>query len=132
MIEQISEGIQLSGMSPEVRLVADAAGFVRVICPPEAGLRWLLAAIDEVRTLTGRTRGLRILADLSHVETPPGATEQLLVGEHAARQLAHVERLASVVAVGTRSGLSEGVARKLRLNLKVFTSDAEAVRWLTE
>jgi hypothetical protein len=119
-------------LSPEVLLVPDDAGFVRVTCPPEVSLRWLLAAIDQVRAATERARGLRILVDLSAVASPPGRTEQLLVGEHVARQLAHVEKLASLVAPGTRSGLSEAVARRLRLNLRVFTSQAEAIGWLCE
>ncbi len=110
--------------------MVDPAGFLRLSCPATVDLRWLLGAIDQVHELTLRRPGTRVLADLSAVATPPGMTEQLLVGEHAARQLRHLHKLASLVAVGTRSGLSEQVARRLRLNLRVFTEESEALRWL--
>ncbi|MBK6006616.1 hypothetical protein JJB11_10975 [Ramlibacter ginsenosidimutans] len=113
-------------------ITADAAGFLRVSCPATADLRWLLAAIDELHHMTVRRPGIRLLADLSAVIAPPGMTEQLLVGEHAARRLGHLTKVASLVASGTRSGLSEGVARKLRLSLRVFTIEAEAIRWLRD
>lgn len=113
-------------------ITADAVGFLRVSCPATVNLRWLLAAIDELHQLTVRRRGARVLADLSAVIAPPGMTEQLLVGEHAARRLGHLAKVASLVASGTRSGLSEGVARKLRLNLQVFTVEVEAIRWLRD
>jgi hypothetical protein len=54
------------------------------------------------------------------------------IGEAAAHQLKHLDRLASIVPAGQITRTSEKVARKQGLQLRVFTSMTEAIRWLCE
>jgi hypothetical protein len=54
------------------------------------------------------------------------------IGEAAAKQLKHVERLASIVPADQITRTSEKVAVKQGLQLRVFTSMTEAIRWLLE
>jgi hypothetical protein len=52
------------------------------------------------------------------------------VGEEAARQLQHLQRIASLVPPDRLTRASEKTARRSGLNLTVFTSEEEAVAWL--
>lgn len=121
----------MSEAHPSLLLVPDRLGFLRATAPRGVSLRWLLGAIDDVRRASAQGNGARLLADLRDVD-PPSPVEQAIFGEHAARELPHIERLASLVAHGTRTGYSERVARALHLNVQTFTSEAEAIAWLTE
>ena len=129
--ERKEENRPMAAPIPTVTVLADPAGFLRASAPAGASLRWLLAAIDELRQATiGRTAA-KLLVDLRAVNPPPSAVEQSIIGEHVAHQLAHLHKLASLVAEGTRTGMSERVARSLHLDLHVFTSEPDAIRWLT-
>jgi hypothetical protein len=120
----------MSVPSPAVMLIEDPGGFLRAAAPADATFRWMLAAIDEVAIKTASRRALRLLFDLSAIVPAPSVVAQTILGEHVARQLGHAEKVASLVAEGTRTGLSERVAQGLGLRLRVFTSETEAVDWL--
>ena len=59
-------------------------------------------------------------------------SDQILVGERAARHLHFVKKLASIVAEGEISRNSERAAISKGLQLRVFTSDTSAIAWLLE
>jgi hypothetical protein len=108
---------------------ADTHLWVRVRGSPT--LQDLLSLVDEVAAVT-RERGIgRVLFDLTFVEESPDEEGQAALGAHAARQLAHLERIASVVPPDKRTGRSERAARDAGADLSVFTDEREAVAWLT-
>lgn len=74
----------------------------------------------------------RVLVDLLDVENNFKFTDHFQIGEAAAKHLKHLERLASIVPASQITRTSEKVARKQGLQLRVFTSMTEAIRWLCE
>ena len=74
----------------------------------------------------------RVLVDLLDVENNFKFTDHFQIGEAAAKQLKHLERLASIVPASQITRTSEKVALKQGLQLRVFTSMTEAIRWLSE
>ena len=73
----------------------------------------------------------RVLFDLRGIRTLTTFTEHYAIGEEAARQLAHLHRIASVVDPDRITHASEKTARRSGINLTVFTDEAEAIAWLT-
>ena len=121
----------MSAPIPAVVLAEDTRGFATAAAPPNVTFRWMLAAVDDVARATNGRRALRLLLDVSAVVPAPSMVAQTILGEHLARQFAHAQKVASLVAEGTKTGFSERVAQSLGLRFKVFTSEAEAVAWLT-
>jgi stage II sporulation SpoAA-like protein len=74
----------------------------------------------------------RVLVDLLEVDNDFKFTDHFQIGEAAARELKHLERLASIVPEDQITHTSEKVAQKKGLQLRVFTSMTEAIRWLSE
>jgi hypothetical protein len=125
-------GERVSALPPELVLETDARGFLRATVPDAVSLQWLLAAVDRVEAVTRQVPHSRVLLDLSQVlQAPGGLVEQTIVGEHIARHLAHCDKVASFVAQGTRSGITEQVAQRLNLALRVFVDEGPAIAWLT-
>jgi len=110
--------------------IDERGGVLFAAAPADATLRWFLAALDELSQSTRSRPAPRILVDLRAVNPVPGMVEQTIVGEHLAQKLLHAHRVATLVAEGTKTGYSERVARRLGLELRVFTSETEAVEWL--
>ena len=110
--------------------IDERGGVLFVRAPTDATLRWLLAALDELSQSTKKRPVLGILVDLRVVSPVPGMVEQAIFGEHLAQKLLHARRVATLVAEGGKTGYSERVARRLGLELKVFTSETEALEWL--
>lgn len=80
-----------------------------------------------------RRRGdRRVLVDLLDVANDFKFTDHFQIGEAAAKHLKHLERLASVVPENQITRTSEKVAVKQGLQLRVFTSVTDAIRWLTQ
>jgi hypothetical protein len=122
----------VSALPPSLVVDIDARGFVRATVPDAVSLQWLLVAVDHVEAVTRQRPHSRVLLDLSQVLRPPGGVvEQTIVGEHIARHLAHCHKVASFVAQDTRSGITEQVAQRLNLPLRVFVDEDEAIAWLT-
>ena len=72
----------------------------------------------------------RLMFDLRGVRSLVGAGEHRSVGAQVVRHLSHLERVASVVPPDRMTGESERVARASGVNLRVFTTEAEAIAWL--
>lgn len=105
--------------------------FFRVTPPPGADLRFMLADIDHGKQELAKIRATRVLVDLSGLQRPPGDVENVLLSQHSAEQFGGgLERIAIVLA--QKTGRGEAIARRMGLNMMVFTSEAEAVAWLQE
>ena len=74
----------------------------------------------------------RLLVDLLDVVGNFGPRQQQDLGRLAARHLAHLEKVASLVPPDKITRLSEAAAQARGLQLKVFTNITEAVGWLLE
>jgi hypothetical protein len=97
------------------------------------------ASIDEMVSLVGvlaeRTRhegDTRVLVDLRGVDTVFKFTDHFHLGEEVARQLRHLEKLASVVPADRITHTSEKVAARQGFPLQVFTDIDEAAAWLAQ
>ena len=72
----------------------------------------------------------RVLFDLRGVRTLTSFTDHYAVGEEAARQLGHLQRIASLVPPDRVTRASEKTAQQAGANLRVFTDEGEALAWL--
>lgn len=98
----------------------------------EPSLDELLALIRRMgeETMAWPTR--RVLFDLRGVRSLTSFTDHYAIGEETARQLSHLQRIASIVDPDRITRASEKTARQSGANLSVFTTEAEAIAWLTE
>ena len=93
-------------------------------------LEQVLPALDAIATAT---RGdALLLVDMRGIDTLLAFTDQFALGQAAAEKLRHLRRVASVVAPDRLTRNSERPARKQGMDLRVFTSEAEALVWLLE
>lgn len=76
----------------------------------------------------GQDRGM---IDLRGVRSLHLFTEHYAVGEAVGRHLGHMRRIASVVPGDRLSRASEKTAQHAGVNLMVFTSEGEAMQWLS-
>lgn len=89
--------------------------------------------MDFIGRIADESRGWEqqlLLVDLREVSTIRTFTEQFSIGEEAGRRLRHLRRIASVVPQDRITRTSEKAARHTGVELKVFTSEPEAVQWL--
>ncbi|MGC1175915.1 STAS/SEC14 domain-containing protein [Polaromonas sp.] len=87
-----------------------------------------------VEVLAEQSRGWqdeRALCDLRSVRTLKSFTEHYAVGQAVARHLRHLRQVASVVPADRITHTSEKTAQSAGVNLRVFTSEGEAIKWLT-
>jgi hypothetical protein len=99
------------------------------------GVAALTDFVELIQTMGARTEreGIRrVLVDLLEVEGELRFTDHFQLGERAAQQLRHLERIASLVPLDRITRTSEKVAARQGLQLRVFTSMTEAIRWLEE
>ncbi|HZY17934.1 MAG TPA: hypothetical protein VFE82_05590 [Ramlibacter sp.] len=83
--------------------------------------------------VTARLSGCRrVLIDLLGVEQDLSFTEHLQLGAHLAEVAAGLERVATVVPAQQKVGVSERAAQLQGLQIKTFTSLADAQAWLTQ
>ncbi len=106
--------------------------FTSVKMRGHAVLADLLRFADEFGEESLRHGDKRVLVDLLDVENEFKFTDHFQIGEAAAKQLKHLERLASIVPEAQITRTSEKVAVRQGLQLHVFTSMTAAIRWLTE
>ena len=71
------------------------------------------------------------LVDMRAIRTLKTFTEHYAVGEAVARHMGHLARVASVVPADRITRASEKTARNAGFSLPVFTSEGEAIAWLT-
>ena len=107
-----------------------AYALVRVAGSPT--ISQILALIESVGVESQAWPQGAVLVDLREVTSLASFTEQYRLGEVAVWAFAHLSKLASLVPPERITRTSENVARQEGLNLRVFTSEAEAIGWLTE
>jgi hypothetical protein len=105
--------------------------FTSVKIAGHAVLDDLLLFIREFGEDSRRHPDRRVLVDLLDVENDFRFTDHFRIGQAAAEHLKHLERLASVVPDAQITRTSEKVAVKQGLQLRVFTSMTDAIRWLS-
>jgi hypothetical protein len=71
------------------------------------------------------------LVDLRSIRTLKSFTEHYAIGEAVGRLLGHLRRVASVVPADRLTRASQKTAQQAGVNLMVFTSEGEAIEWLT-
>ncbi len=95
----------------------------------------LAAFAQLILEVGGQTRDRgdkRVLVDLLGVEGQLKFTEHFRMGEQAAAHLQHLDKIASVVPADKITHTSEKAALQQGLQLRVFTSMNDAIRWLSE
>lgn len=103
---------------------------VRVQGTPSLGQ--FLSFLQLVGVETAGWPNRRVLFDLRGVRSLTTFTEHYAIGEEAARQLGHMQRVASLVPPDRITRTSEKTARRSGMNLTVFTEEAAAIAWLRE
>lgn len=101
---------------------------VRVEGEPSLGQFLSFLQLAGVETSGWPTR--RVLFDLRGVRTLTTFTEHYAVGEEAARQLRHLQRVASLVPADRITRASEKTAQRSGLNLMIFVDEGAAIAWL--
>ncbi|HEY8358871.1 MAG TPA: STAS/SEC14 domain-containing protein [Ramlibacter sp.] len=89
-----------------------------------------LAMLATVGVESARWPNQRALCDMRSVRTLKAFTEHYAIGEATARHLGHLRKIASVVPADRITRASEKTARQAGTNLRVFTSEGEAIAWL--
>jgi hypothetical protein len=107
----------------------DGYSVVRVEGEPSLGQ--FLSFLHLIGIETSGWTARRVLFDLRAVQTLTSFTDHYSIGEEAARQLAHLHRVASLVEPHRITHASEKTAQRSGMNLVVFTDEATAVAWLT-
>lgn len=100
---------------------------VRVVGDPQ--LETIVSALDVIAVESATAS--QLLVDLRGVSTLHSFTDQYTLGQAAAKKLAHLRKVASLVPVGRLTRNSERPARQEGLNLRVFEAEDEALTWLT-
>jgi hypothetical protein len=89
--------------------------------------------VDLVRTVERESHlwsDRKVLVDLREIDGELSSDEQVFLGELVAQHFGHLERVASLVPAGQRTGNSENAAQGMGMQLRVFVSKDEAVGWL--
>jgi hypothetical protein len=109
--------------------VEHRAGYsvIRVEGDPSVGQ--FLSFLHVMGVETAAWPATRVLFDLRAVQTLTSAGDHDAIGEAAARQLPHLQRIASLV--GPRRITCEPPSRRSDAALILFTDEAAAVAWLT-
>ena len=107
-------------------------GYSVVRLKGEPSLGQFLSFIQLIGVETADWTHKRVLFDLRGVRTLTSFTDHYAIGEETARQLRHLHRIASVVDPDRLTRASEKTARQSGANLKVFTSEDEAIAWLVD
>ena len=88
------------------------------------------AVLPELGRQTAQAGDARLLLVLHGLVGWLGQPERQKVGELAAQHLRHLERIAFLVPPHKVSGVTQAAARERGLDLRVFSSEAEARAWL--
>lgn len=102
---------------------------VRVEGQPSLGQ--FLSFLHLMGVETGGWPVRRVLFDLRGLQTLTSFSDHSAMGEEAARQLSHLQRVASLVEPH-RITAGEKSARRAGMNLTVFTDENAAIAWLSE
>ena len=105
--------------------------YVRMTVSGEASIRDFVDLVMTAEQETAYWADRRAMVDLRGVSGRLEAAEQVFLGELVAQNLAHLERVASVVPPDQITRNSENAAQQLGMQLRVFSSDTEAAAWLS-
>lgn len=89
-----------------------------------------LSALQKIGADSAAGGHSRVLLDLQSVTRVYSFTEQFSLGQEVARSMSHLKKLASVVPPERITRVSEKSANQSGANVRVFTSEAEAMQWL--
>ena len=98
----------------------------------DATLGDFVQLIDRMADDSSQRGDKRVLVDLLDVGGELKFTEHVQMGERAGQRLQHLEKVASVVPAAKLTRTSEKVAQTHGLQLRVFSSMTEAIRWLSQ
>ena len=105
-------------------------GYVRVQVAGAASIREFVELISTIGQETVYWSDRRVLVDVRQVEGELTPTEQIFLGELIAQDLAHIERVASIVPPARLTRNSERAAQELGSQLRVFDNENEALAWI--
>ena len=97
-----------------------------------ASLKNYFDLIDGAAKETVTNGDTLALVDLRQVLGRLSFTDQFFIGEIVGEKLAHIRKLASLVADDPASYNSEKVANRKGVNLRTFSSEQRAIAWLRE
>jgi hypothetical protein len=106
--------------------------FTSVMITGPASMNDYETLITSVGEESRRLGDKRMLVDQLGIEGTLRFTDHFQIGELVARHLRHLEKMASVVPGEKITHTSEKVALQQGMQLRVFTTITEAVRWLAE
>lgn len=106
-------------------------GYVRVQVAGPASIREFVELIATIGQETVYWSDRRVVVDLRQIDGELTPTEQIFIGELVAQDLAHIERMASIVPPVRLTRNSERAAQELGSQLRVFDDEDEALAWIT-
>lgn len=105
-------------------------GYVRVQVSGPASIREFVELISTIGQETVYWSDRRVVVDLRQVEGELTPTEQIFLGELVAQNLAHIERMASIVPPARLTRNSERAAQERGSQLRVFDDENDALAWI--
>jgi hypothetical protein len=108
------------------------AGLLVAECSGSGSFASLCGLAAFVGVTTSRSSERRAVLDLQAVDIELSFTDHLQLGSFVARQLQHLERVASIVPQRYRTGTSEKAAQKGGLLLRTFTDADLALAWVRD
>lgn len=106
-------------------------GYVRLQVAGPSSIREFVELISTIGKETVYWLDRRVVVDLREVEGALDPTEQVFLGELVGQELAHIERMASLVPPARLTRNSERAAQELGSQLRVFDDEAQALAWIT-
>lgn len=92
-----------------------------------------MLSLLHVLGVESETRGLRtLLLDLRAVESAFQAQELAVAGREIAASFVHLRKLALLVPPNRVTGVSEHVAQREGMNMRVFSAERDALVWLAQ
>jgi hypothetical protein len=106
-------------------------GYVRLQVAGPASIRDFVELVATIGQETVYWSDRRVVVDLRQVQGELDPTEQVFLGELVAQDLAHIERMASIVPPARLTRNSERAAQEMGSQLRVFDDEAQALAWIT-
>lgn len=104
--------------------------YLSVKAAGRATLEDMFDMINQVALAAAQFRATKVLVDQTEIQEDFRFTDHFAIGERVVMVCNALDKAASVVRPDRRTGTSEKVAQKKGVQLRVFTSKAEAVAWL--
>jgi hypothetical protein len=108
----------------------DGGAYLRAQVNGSPDLQEFLSLLHQVGVDSAAGAKELVLLDLQAVGKVYSFTEQFALGQEVARSMGHLRKLASVVPPHRLTRVSEKAANHSGANVRVFSSEAEAMQWL--